>query len=234
MGSIKQWRDFPEALVKATGLPALLYDRCGFGGSQPLEVSRGLDYFAKEVESLNQLLNVCAIAKPLLVGHSDGATLALLYAASFPNRPVAIISEAAHLFVEDITITGIKDAVERWRTTDFRQRLERYHGAQIDAVFSAWADTWLDPAFRQWNIEAQMENICCPVLAMQGADDMFGTSRQLKAISTGVGGSCLSRLIAECGHSPHLEAREVVLTEMADFIGDITAGLNRPPERMRH
>lgn len=221
LGSIAQWRDFPAALVEATGLPALLYDRCGFGGSQPLAAPRGRDYLAKEVDRLETLLQICKVSQPLLVGHSDGATLALQYAATFPGRPLAVISEAAHLFVEEETLAGIRAAVQRWQTTDLRQRLARYHGDKADAVFAAWTDTWLDPEFHAWNIEALMPRVTCPVLAIQGEDDEFGTARQLEAICAGVSGPCRSRLIATCGHIPHHQARSAVLAEMSAFIGDL-------------
>ena len=221
LGCIEQWRDFPEALVGATGLPALIYDRCGFGGSQPLAVPRGLDYMQREVASLDALLTAYAVATPLLVGHSDGATLALLYAAAFPERPQAVISEAAHLFVEDETLVGIRDAVERWRTTDLPAKIERFHGVKASQVFSAWTETWLNPDFREWNIEAEMKHIRCPVLAMQGVDDDFGTERQLQAIRSGVSGPCRTRLLPACGHTPHREARDEVLAEMTDFIAEL-------------
>ena len=221
LGSITQWRDFPEALVESTGLPALIYDRCGFGGSQQLEKSRGLDYLDHEVASLASLLDVCAVHKPLMIGHSDGATLALLYAAAFPERPLAVISEAAHLFVEEETLAGIREAVKRWRSTDLRDRLMRYQGIHTDRVFSAWTETWLDPGFREWSIEKQMQHVCCPVLAIQGEMDEFGTAQQLEAIAEKVGGPCRCRIIPACGHTPHRDARDEVLAEMTDFVGNL-------------
>lgn len=222
LGCIAHWRDFPAALVDATGLPALLYDRCGFGGSQPLETPRGRDYLERELASLDALLQRCAVRRPLLVGHSDGATLALLYAASFPDRVAGVVSEAAHLFVEEETLVGIRQAVERWKSTDFKDKLARYHGAKTEQVFSAWTETWLDPRFRSWNIEARMPSVRCPVLALQGDADEFGTVQQLKAICSGVGGPCQTRLIAACGHTPHHQARAEVLAAMVAFIGGIS------------
>jgi len=218
LGCIAQWRDFPQALVESTGLPALVYDRCGFGGSQSLAVPRGLDYQEREVESLHDLLHVCAVTSPLLVGHSDGATLSLLYAATFPEHPLAVISEAAHLFVEEETLAGIRSAVERWHTTDFRERLMRSQGEHTDRVFSAWTETWMDPAFRNWSIVARMSDVSCPVLALQGEEDEFGTIKQLESISASVGGTCRTRLIPDCGHIPHRETQVEVLAEMTDFI----------------
>lgn len=125
--------------------------------------------FDRELLSLDDLLQSCGVKRPLLFGHSDGATLALLYAAAYPDRPLAVVSEAAHLFVEEETLSGILEAVQRWQNSDLRERLERYHGEKTESVFAAWAEAWLDPAFRNWNIEAQMKLIRCPVLAIQGS-----------------------------------------------------------------
>ena len=221
LGSITQWRDFPDALVESTGLPALVYDRCGFGGSQVLEVPRGLNYLEREVEVMHNLLDICGVRKPLLVGHSDGATLALLYAATFPERSLAVISEAAHLFVEDETLAGIRTAVERWQTTDLRDRLIRHQGEHTDRVLAASTVSWLDPAFRGWTIEARMKDVSCPILALQGETDEFGTVKQLDAISASVAGSCRCRLLPACGHTPHREVRAEVLEAMTDFVEEL-------------
>ena len=224
LGSIDQWRDFPQALVAATGIPVLAYDRCGFGGSQPLMTPRGDDFFDRELLSLDDLLQSCRIERPVLFGHSDGATIALLFAAVYPDRTVAVISEAAHLFVEEKTLTGIRETVQRWQNSDMRERLGRYHGEKVETVFSAWAEAWLDPAFRTWNIEKQMARIVCPVLALQGEDDEYGTRRQLDAIRTGVSGDSRIRLLPGCGHTPHREAKTEVLAETAAFIEKLTVG----------
>lgn len=233
LGSIDQWRDFPRVLADASGLPVMVYDRCGFGGSQALPAPRGLDYLDHELASLDALLTACRIDRPLLFGHSDGATLALLYAAAYPARPIGVISEAAHLFVEEQTLSGIRAMVRRWQATDLCQRLTRYHGAKTETVFAAWAETWLDPAFRSWNVEAQMANIRCPVLALQGEDDEFGTVRQLQSIRSGVGALCRSRMLPECGHNPHREARAAVLAEVITFIDDLLTSGRTAPQGQR-
>lgn len=221
LGSVIQWRDFPEVLLDITGLPVLLYDRCGFGESQSLTEPRGLDYFEREVSSLELLLRACEVDKPILLGHSDGATIALLFAATYPERISAVISEAAHLYVEDETINGITEVVKRWETTDMRQKLERYHGKKAENVFRAWADTWLNPLFRDWTIEARMPEVTCPVLAIQGVDDEFGTEQQLQTISSRISGPCRSSVINACGHIPHHQARAAVLDEITAFLGDV-------------
>lgn len=221
LGSIAQWRDFPVALVQATGLPALVYDRCGFGQSQPLPAPRELPYLEREVASLKALLELCDVKRPLLVGHSDGGTLALLFAAAFPGQVEAIISEAAHLFVEDQTLVGIREVVARWEQGDLKQKLERYHGDKTEQVFRAWAGTWLEPGFRSWNIEALMADVTCPVLAIQGCDDRFATVRQLDAICDGLAGRAERCLIEACAHAPHHEARATVLEHVTTFIAGL-------------
>jgi len=229
LGSVAQWRDFPELLSAKCALPALIYDRCGFGLSQPKVDSRGEGYLTRDMESLKSLLDDCSIEQAVLVGHSDGATLALLFAAAFPERVAAVVSEAAHLFVEDETLAGINAAVQRWKNTDFRRRLERYHGLKTEQVFWNWAGTWLDPAFRRWNIEAEVARVSCPVLAIQGGDDGFGTVRQLDTLCTLVGGPHVRCLIDDCGHVPHHQAREEVLDEMARFVAGLDS-CHRQPE----
>lgn len=223
LGSVALWRDFPEALVEETGLPALMYDRCGFGESQPLISPRQGEYLEQEVDCLRGLLEGFDIEHPLLVGHSDGGTLALLYAASYPDAVSAVICEAAHLFVEEITLDGIRKTVARWENSDLRQKLERYHGSKAESIFRLWVNTWLDPDFHDWNIEELMPRICCPVLALQGENDEFGTDRQLNAISSGISGTTRTRLLKSCGHVPHHQARHDVLAEMKSFALEVGA-----------
>jgi pimeloyl-ACP methyl ester carboxylesterase len=222
LGSIRQWRDFPHRLAAATGCRALVYDRCGAGGSDPLAGPRPLDYLEVEARKvLPEVLAACGIDRPVLVGHSDGGTIALLYAAAFPDGPVGIVTEAAHVFVEEITLFGIRAAGESFANTDFRDRLKRYHGERTDSLFAAWRDTWLDPAFRDWNVEAALASVRCPVLALQGAEDEYGSPRQLAAIADGVAGPVRQCLLPDCGHTPHRQAPEAVLEETARFIASL-------------
>jgi len=221
LGCIEQWRDFPAAMAEATGLPALLYDRCGSGGSAPLPGLRTANYLDEEVRCLAELLEVCGVSRPILVGHSDGATIALMYAAKFPQKPLAVISEAAHVFVEEVTLQGIRQAVVRYRETDLRARLKRYHGEKADALFAAWSETWLIPGFHDWSIVEQLSAIHCPVLALQGETDEYGTLAQLTAICEQVSGESHLRLLPDCGHVPHHQARSRVLDEMLIFLGDV-------------
>ena len=155
---------------------------------------------------------------PILVGHSDGGTISLLYAAQFPAQPLAVITLAAHVFVEETTLAGIRKAVQAFETGALRQKLYRYHGDNTDAMFEGFEDDWLLPRYRDWNIESCLHSIRCPLLVMQGEDDEYGTVAQVEAIAGGVSGRVERVLIPACGHNPHLQAREQVLDEMKCFI----------------
>jgi len=232
LGSIAQWRDFPAALCRAAGLPGLIYDRWGFGGSEPLELPRPRDYLEREAERvLPQLLDACAVKQPILVGHSDGGSIALLYAAAHPGRPLACITEAAHVFVEAVTLAGIRAAAAAWRTGDLPARLARYHGDKTEAVFRGWTETWLRPDFRDWNIEARLPAIACPLLVMQGADDEYGSKAQVEAIVGQSGGPAEPLLVPACGHSPHHQQPAAVLAAMTRFIGQVAGQMSARSER---
>ena len=220
LGSLGQWRGVPEDLCRLTGLPGLVYERWGFGQSDPLVLPRPRDYMTREAEdALPEVLTACGIARPLLVGHSDGGSIALLYAVAFPRMPVACVSIAAHVFVEDETVAGIREVVARWETGDLKTRLERYHGANTETMFRGWAETWLRADFRDWNIEAGLPRILCPTLIIQGERDEHATLAQVEAIAQGVSGPAETYIVPACGHSPHLEARAALLDRMAAFIG---------------
>ncbi|MDJ0608070.1 MAG: alpha/beta hydrolase [Kiloniellales bacterium] len=224
LGSIAQWRDFPTALCALTGRPGLVYDRWGFGGSDPVTLPRPTDYLEREATgALPAVLEACGIQRPILIGHSDGGTIALLYAAAFPDRPAGCITEAAHVFVEAVTLAGIRQAVAAWDAGELRWRLERYHGDKTESAFRGWAETWLSPAFRNWNIVERLPGITCPLLVMQGADDEYGTPAQVAAIAEGAAGLVETCLLPDCAHIPHLQARDRVLAEMSAFVNAVRA-----------
>lgn len=228
LGSIGQWKDFPTRLCQACALPGLVYERWGFGRSEPLTEPRRTDYLYYEaLDSLPVVLERCGIVEPpILIGHSDGGTIALLFAAAFPERPRAIITEAAHVFVEEVTLGGIRVVKELYETTDLRRKLALYHGPNTDAMFRGWCDTWLRPEFRDWNIIAQLPRITCPALILQGRDDEYGTPAQVETIAAAVSGPVETVLLPDCAHVPHHQARERVLALMQRFIhriGDTTA-----------
>lgn len=218
LGSVALWRDFPARVAAATGGAALVYSRHGYGGSDKLAAPRGVGYMHEEaLETLPALLAALGIAEPVLIGHSDGASIALIHAGARRWTVRGLVLEAPHVFVEDVTVTSIAAATEAWRTTDLRQRLARYHD-DVDGAFTGWNDIWLDPAFRAWNIEEVLPRIDCPVLVIQGADDEYGTPAQLAAIERKVKGPVEILLLSDCKHSPHRDQPEAVLAAIARFV----------------
>lgn len=229
LGSITQWRHFPLALARATGLPALLYDRAGYGQSQSPARPMGPSYLETEAwERLPEVLAACGVEAPILVGHSDGATIALLYACRFPDAPLAVIAEAAHPFIEAQTIQGIWRTLHAYETTPLRDRLRGHHGARVDDLFRAWSGVWLSPGFRDWSMVHLLAAIQCPVLAIQGENDEYGSPDQVRSILQGVSGPAEGLLLPDCGHVPHVQAREPVLARMAQFLHPLVAGFKVP------
>jgi pimeloyl-ACP methyl ester carboxylesterase len=220
LGSIALWRDFPHALAARTGCGVLVYSRYGHGESDIQTEKRPINFMHHEGEVvLPELLDKLAIARPILLGHSDGGSIALVFAGHYPDRARALILEAPHVFVEDLSVASIAAAKTRYETTDLRSRLGCYH-ANVDATFWAWNNVWLDPQFRSWNIEAYLNSIRCPILCLQGEGDEYGTRAQVDAILTKVSGAELV-MLSQCGHSPHRDQRETTLEKMAEFVAKI-------------
>ncbi len=217
LGSVSLWRDFPQQLADATGLPGLVYSRYGHGQSEPLHEPRAPDYQHVEAQqALPELLGKLDIASPILFGHSDGASIALMYAALKGSPTAGLIVLAPHVKVEQITVDGIAAARETYRRGDLRQRLSRHH-ADVDSTFAGWSDIWLDPRFRDWNIEACLPHITCPILAIQGREDEYGTLEQIRIISRLA--PRVTRLeLEECGHSPHRDQPAAVLEASRLFV----------------
>jgi pimeloyl-ACP methyl ester carboxylesterase len=219
LGSTAQWKDFPELLCERTDRPGFVFDRLGHGKSDPLSLPRDPGYLHEEAFfALPETLDGQGIEKSVLIGHSDGGTIALLFAARFPGRVSAVITEAAHVFVEDVTLKGIRKAVDLYGRTDLRKRLSAYHGSNTEGVFRGWADTWLDPRFRDWNTVSELSGVRCPLLVIQGEGDEYGTAIQVMTIAEKTSGPAEAWLVPDCGHIPHLQAKEAVLRRMADFI----------------
>jgi pimeloyl-ACP methyl ester carboxylesterase len=219
LGSVALWGDFPDRLVAATGSGALIYSRYGFGRSEPLRQPRTLDYLDREaLDALPAVLEDRGIERPVLVGHSDGATIAIIHAAAgrWPVR--GLVLEAPHVFVEDITIRGIERARAEYNAGRLREKLQPWH-EDVDATFRGWADLWLQPEFRSWNIERILAGLGCPVLVIQGEEDRYGTAAQLEAIERGASGLVETMMLPGCGHAPHAEQSEIVLAAIARFIG---------------
>lgn len=219
LGSIAQWKDFPEHLARRLGLSAFLYERRGYGRSSPALEPRRMDYLEREAcEALPDVLSRAGIERPILVGHSDGGTIALLFAARFPSLPVAMIVEAPHVFLEPITLKGLRQAAEAYEHGRLKARLTRFHGAQTEAVFRGWNETWLHPDARHWNVTAQLHGLRAPLLLIQGEDDAYGSEAQLRAIAAQAQGHTEQWMIPHCGHAPHLEAQDAVLARVTAFL----------------
>jgi len=220
LGTLAMWRDFPRRLCDAGGFRGLLYSRYGYRGStaRPPGEPWPLDYLEREARQLlpDFLRAAGADARPWLFGHSDGASIALIHAAAFPNALAGAVVLAPHLFVEDATIAGIAMARRSYETTDLRKRLSRYH-RDPDGAFWRWHDRWADPQFRNWNIEALLRAIRCPVLAIQGEDDEYATMAQLDGIKRQVPQAELLKLAA-CRHSPHRDQPQAVTDAAVRFI----------------
>jgi pimeloyl-ACP methyl ester carboxylesterase len=221
LGSIRQWRDFPARVSQATGRRALIYNRYGYGDSDVLAEPRvGVRFMHDEaLGALPPFLAALGVEAPILVGHSDGASIALIYAgAGHAARGVVVL--APHVFVEPICLRSIEQARQTFETTDLPQRLARYH-RDARRTFYLWNDAWLDPAFRHWDIQEYLPGIRVPLLAIQGHDDAYGTLAQLDAIERQVAGRCERLELANCGHSPHLDQPAAVLDAVARFIRGI-------------
>lgn len=217
-GCIELWRDFPDRLCKISKCNMLIYDRLGYGKSSSFAESRKGDYLEVEAQRLIDLLEILGIAKPILFGHSDGATIALITAAKYPDRILGVISEAAHIFVEEVTLKGIEDAVKEYETSNLKARLEKYHGDKTDKLFRAWADIWRLPNFREWNIKNMLSSIKAPTMVIQGELDEFGTQKQVTGILENVSGQTKELILPNVTHTPHHEAPDIVLGETAKFL----------------
>jgi pimeloyl-ACP methyl ester carboxylesterase len=222
LGSISMWRDFPQTLCRALGCRGLVYSRPGYGQSTPRASDDVLapDFMHRQAHEVLPALLVAlgvdtAANPPCLLGHSDGGSIALLYAARFQDRVAGAVVLAPHIIVEDISVSSIAKARTAYLETDLRQRLARHH-ADPDSAFWGWNNIWLNPAFRPWSIEAEIAAITCPLLAVQGLDDEYGTLDQIRGIATGVPQTELLEL-AECGHSPHRDQPAQLISRIEEF-----------------
>ncbi|GAA4331625.1 alpha/beta hydrolase [Flaviaesturariibacter amylovorans] len=224
LGCTALWRDFPARLAAATQCNLLVYDRQGYGRSAPFSgPPRTKGYLEREAAVLRGLLDALSLRDVVLFGHSDGASIALIAAALQPAGIRALVSEAAHLFVEPETLQGVRTAVEQYSATNLKERLGKYHGSKTEALFRAWTDTWLDPAFRNWDITPLLPGISCPTLVIQGEHDEYGTVRQVEGIASGINGPVEVLLLPGIGHTPHKEAPEATLHHAAAFLKGLEA-----------
>jgi pimeloyl-ACP methyl ester carboxylesterase len=223
LGSVAMWRDFPQRLCDAAGCRGLVYSRPGYGRSTPRTAGEAWepDFMHRQAHEVLPLLlaelGIDPTQQPLwLFGHSDGGSIALLYAARFHASVTGLVVLAPHVMVEDISVASIEQARAAYQTTDLRTRLARYHD-DPDSAFWGWNDIWLKPAFRDWSIRDELGAIHCPVLAVQGCDDEYGTMEQIREIARCVPGTKLLEL-PDCGHSPHRDQPARLIAAVADFI----------------
>lgn len=223
LGSLAMWKDFPARCAEATGCGTLIYSRYGYGNSDALEESRGVEFMHDEaLKALPELLEKLGVERPILFGHSDGGSIALIHAGGSGRAVRGLILMAPHVMVEDISIRSIEVARRAYETTNLRDKLARYH-SDPDSAFRGWNDIWLHPDFRAWNIEAYLPRITCPVLAIQGEDDEYGTMEQIERIDRAIPRVELLKL-ANCGHSPHRDQPEAVIEAVTRFVHGIEAG----------
>lgn len=225
LGSLAMWKDFPQRLCDAANARGLVYSRPGYGQSTPRAADEwwAPDFMHRQAHDvLPALLNALKVSEPIwLFGHSDGGSIALLHAARFAERVAGAVVMAPHIVVEDLSVTSIAKAREAYEKTDLRQRLSKYHD-DPDSAFWGWNNIWLDPAFRHWSIEQDIETITCPLLAMQGIDDEYGTLAQVHGIRDQVPHTRVLELSA-CGHSPHRDQPDAVIAATVAFLNEHTA-----------
>jgi pimeloyl-ACP methyl ester carboxylesterase len=219
LGSVALWKRFPAEVVAATGCPALVYSRYGYGKSDKLAEPRKVDYMHREaLDVLPEILDRLGIDSPILIGHSDGASIALIHSGA-GRRPVrGVVAMAPHVFVEDVTVRSIAEADETFRSSDLPERLGRYHD-DVASTFRGWNDIWLHPDFRRWNIEEYLGHVHCPLLLIQGEDDQYGTAAQVKAIARQVPGPVGTLMLPDCAHSPHQSMqKDATLAAITAFV----------------
>lgn len=223
LGCVSLWRDFPARLAEATGCGALVYSRAGYGRSDPVPLPRPVRFMHDEgLRVLPEVLDAAGVRDAILVGHSDGASIALVHAGSgAADRVRALVLEAPHVFVEDVSVASIAAIGEAYRDTDLRARLARHHGGNVDCAFHGWNGVWLDPEFRAWNIEDCLPRVAVPVLVVQGEADEYGTVAQVEAIRRQAAGPVETVILPGVGHSPHRDAPDATLEAMARFVGRV-------------
>jgi len=222
LGCVALWRDFPEALVAATGCEIFAYSRFGYGKSGPASLPRPMSYMHDEaLDVLPRVLDVAGVQCAVLVGHSDGGSIAAIHAGAVRDpRVLGVVLIAPHFFVEDINIASIRAIRQAYEQGDLRPRLARYH-SNVDMAFHGWNDAWLDPRFRAFDITEQVARIHVPVLALQGADDPYGTAEQLRVLERTALCPVETHLIAATRHAPHLEAKQTTLDLIVPFVRNV-------------
>jgi pimeloyl-ACP methyl ester carboxylesterase len=225
LGCVGLWGDFPERLAAATGFCVFAYSRAGYGASSPVALPRPLDYMQREaIEILPPVLEEIGFERGALIGHSDGASIAAVYAGAFRDSRVAAVTLIApHFIVEDITIAAIARAKEAYGKGDLKSKLTRWH-SNVDVAFRGWNDAWLDAKFREWDISAYLKTVASPVQVIQGDADPYGSVRQIEIARQRLAASPDVTLLKGVGHSPHREACQATVECMARFLSPLLAG----------
>lgn len=225
LGAVSSWKDIPKKLSMSTACNAFVYSRLGYGGSDPVALPRKINYLHVEALALLPvILKAAQVHRYIIIGHSDGGSIGIIHAGSGKAKGLeALVTLAAHLFCEPVTLAGLRVARERYTTQDLKQKLMRIHGKNTETAFWGWNDTWLSPGFAHWDIQRYLAPIRVPVMALQGAQDPYGTEAQIDVMETGIP-DCTSQLIDNCGHIPHLEQEQEVLQSITGFLRGILTG----------
>ncbi len=223
LGCVDLWKDFPARLQRATGYGVFVYSRFGYGRSSPAGLPRPLTYMHDEAQAvLPELLDAIGFRNGVLFGHSDGASIAAIYAGHARDPRVrGLILMAPHFFNEPMNVESISRAVKAYEAGGLKAGLEKYHGANTDCAFYGWSGAWLDPGFLEWNIEEFIPGIQVPTLVIQGRDDEYGSLKHVEAVETGCTGPFAKKILEACGHSPHRDQPELVLAEISGFLADL-------------
>lgn len=220
LGCLAMWKDFPRQLARLTGCQALIYSRAGYGGSSSCPLPRPLTFMHDEgLNVLPKILEAAGIQAAVLVGHSDGASIALINAGGIADKRIhGLVLIAPHVFVEELTLSSIRKAIGAYENTDLRMRLALYHGNNVDSTFHGWSQAWLDEGFLTWNLENFLPKIEIPTLLIQGESDNYGTLKQLKIINERLSGGADTVVLPDCGHSPHRDRPHETLQAISEFL----------------
>lgn len=221
LGCVEMWRDFPRKLHEATGRHVFVYSRQGYGKSDPKPAPWSLDYMHVEgLEVLPRVLEAAGLEDVVLVGHSDGASISLIYAGGVECHTArGLILMAPHVFNETVSVNSIDQARKTYDETNLRARLQRYHGDNVDHAFWGWNGAWLDPGFLNWNIEQYLSSVTIATLLIQGKQDQYGTAKQVEAIERQINAPVRCELLEDCRHSPYIDQPQTVLARVHDFLG---------------
>ena len=225
LGSVSHWKNIPERLASETGFGVFVYSRAGYGQSSPIELPRPMDYMTREaIDVLPRVLDASGFQRGILLGHSDGATIAAIYAGTVKDLRVSgLVLIAPHFFAEDMELVSIAEAKSAYRTGALKERLQRHH-KNVDNAFYGWNNAWLDPGFREWNVSEVIDRFRIPVLAIQGKDDRYGTLAQIEEIKNRACTQINVEILDNCGHAPYREQPEKFLKVVTEFACRMNSG----------